>query len=570
MKYKYTNLEKIKFLMDYNKETQMINKYMYIMSPRNSKYTFTKMAETLFGNEKIANLLDETIEYEDDKKNFYNDIAAFKDYFNKDFIGEIKDLLKNIKVKHENILKKRLKKMRMIILINQKEKRNLYEQFYSDRYASYTFEDFRNVYQSEDSKVLLAERFLKYISNTEINKRKQSKMYSVSRDMDKDAYYITNEERLAKIKKWLLLKYMKKGIIDKNYRANKAIDEGIIIKPMKLINKVIPKANENMKLMIASLFEGIKECKMVIDTDFKKAYDPYYQNHQDTDGDKASNYSCMSGEGDRAQEFYGKIHGCKVVRWETEDGDQVGRCIMYEWNNRRHFIRIYGLYPYHRTMINMLEAQMKEGDLFGRNCALENICLDTDMDWDTEVMYLDGQRYGIKEEDGQFYMVADKYDLDCKETGGNSIEDILDDTSVCEHCGHRISNDEGIWIDDYFYCDSECANNDGYYSCERCGEWKHKDDMICIDNNYYCCEECARRAGYEYDNYYDEWTDEDDLGETDDGEYKTTKDGAAEYYGVDEDEVKWDCDNCCWKRPAQVEDEQNEQKQNEIKGENND
>ena len=191
------------------------------------------------------------------------------------------------------------------------------------------------------------------------------------------------------------------------------------------------------------------------------------------------------------------------------------------------------------------------------------------MDWDTQVMYLDGNRYGIKEEDGKFYMVADKYDCDCKTTSGDSLESLMEESSVCERCGSRVANDEGIWVHDYFYCDAECAENDGWRCCERCGEWEHENDSIYIEGvGYYCCEGCARSAGYEYDNYNNEWIESDELGLTDDGRYNTTKYGAASYYDVEEEEVEWDCDNSCWKRPAQ--EEIKNENENENNGEQND
>ncbi|MBQ2173858.1 MAG: hypothetical protein II453_01915, partial [Alphaproteobacteria bacterium] len=78
----------------------------------------------------------------------------------------------------------------------------------------------------------------------------------------------------------------------------------------------------------------------------------------------------------------------------------------------------------------------------------------------------------------------------------------------------------------------------------------------------YCCSSCAERAGYRHDNYYDEWISESDIGETDDRQYYTSREGAAEYYGVDADEVEWDAENGCWKRPIKEEEETNKE-QNE-------
>lgn len=545
----YTDAEMIKITAKYGEEIYGAAKLLYTTMPWTFLSAFVKVIEYVT-NPTINSVFEASDEmlYETEpwaKYSFLKEIGSKDEY--------IRNMIENAISceKEQNFTIKRIKALKTL-----KKKSNLNNfVFYTKIYGNKndTYEELKHQYRDTGSKQKLKEEFLNYIKYTNIDKqRKQSKRYTVSRDLDKDVYYETTEGRLAKIKGYLFKKYQKKCKIDYFNKAHDVIPEGIIVKPMKLINKAMPKAGEGMKLLLASLFEGLKECHMVIDTDFNKAYSPYYTSHQDTDGDKASNYSCMSGEGDRAQYFYGKIHGCKVVRWELADGEQVGRCLMYEWNGRRHFIRIYGRYEYHRTMINMLEAQMKEGDLFGRNIKINDIKLKTDMDWDTEAMYLDGNYYGLRNEGDDWYMVADKYDTDCKTTSGETLESLVEDMSTCERCGRRRANGDGIWIEDYFYCDSECAEEDGWRCCERCGEWVHEDDAIWVEGvGYYCCAECANRAGYYFDNYNNEWKDQDDLGETDDGRYYTTREGAADYYGVDEDEVEWDSNNGWWKRPEQ-------------------
>lgn len=557
----YEDKEIIKIVLKYNQEILDTARIIYNCLPYSYMETILKIIEYVT-NPKTTSIVEADTKALNDTETYY------KYEFLKDLLicsNVVKDMLsKAIDCENEKTFTiKRVKKLRTIKKKKGLNNINFYSKIYGEKEK--TYEELKEKYRDSGIKDSLKEEFLEYIEFNDINKRKQSKKYTVSRDLDKDTYYITTEGKLAKIKGYLYRKYRKKCMIDMNRRAHTVIPEEIIIKPMKLINKTIPKANEGMKLLLASLFEGIKECHMVIDRKFNVAYSPYYSSHQDTDGDKASNYSCMSGEGERAQEFYGKIHGCKVVRWETDDGEQVGRCLMYEWKGRRHFIRIYGRYEYHRTMINMLEAQMKEEDIFGRNKEITDIKLKTDMSWDTEVMYLDGNYYGLRNEGDEWYMVAGNYDTDCKTTSGDSLESLIEDTNTCERCGRRVNNDDGIWIDDYLYCDSDCAEEDGWRCCERCGEWERENEAIYVEGvGYYCCASCANRAGYEYDNYHEEWVEQEDLGDTDDGNYYTTKEGAADYYGVDEDEVEWDGDNSCWKRPEQ---EQKQEQEPETKGE---
>ena len=268
---------------------------------------------------------------------------------------------------------------------------------------------------------------------------------------------------------------------------------------------------------------------MVIDTDFKKAYDPIYNNHQDTDGDKASNYSCMSGQGECAQQFYGGIHGCKVVRWETDKGDQVGRCIMYEYNGQRHFVRIYGIYDYHRTMLNMLQNEMHENDIFGRGCCIRDMELETDWTPETESMYLDGP-YGVKRcedknEDGnwetKYKVVEHNWDFDCNSTAHETLEYEEDEYYTCEHCGERVHQDDVWWCGDNTYCSEECANNDGWYRCQWCDEWEYEDDGVWVDDSeyFYCCDTHAEEAGYRRCENCGEWHHKDRMIEIEDNWY---------------------------------------------------
>lgn len=561
-KYKtYTNEQIMNIILENAKDIYNISRRLYSFMPWPITEVYQRVLDyiTMPEIKNVFEASNEKLEYTDTYcvYNFWKNLAGYDE---EPVVNMLKEIIKDKKI--YTFTKKRINTLKRLVKKMQLNNFNFYIDLYGKN-KDKTYEELKRIYSNDEAKRILKQNFLNYIKYTQIDKRKQPKKYTVSRDLDKDVYYETVEGRMARIKGYLYKKYMKKGMIDKNMKAYETLPEGIFVKPMKLINKAIPKASEAMKLMLASLFEGIKECHMVIDTNFKIAYDPYYNNRQDTDGDKASNYSCMSGEGTRAQEFYGKIDGCKVVRWELDDGTQVGRCIMYEWEGKKHYIRIYGDYNYHRTMINMLEAQMQPDDLFGRDKKIKDIKLPTTMDYETPTMYLDGNHYGLKEIGGKWYMVADNYELDCKTTNGDTIEYLLDDTNVCDHCGCRVHNDDGYWINDNFYCCSHCAEEAGYHECEHCGEWVHEDNAIWVDGSgYYCCETCARNAGYDYDNYNETWWDEDDLGETDDGKYNTTKEGAADYYEVDEDEVEWDCDNSCWKRPE--EEQTNEGEENVV------
>lgn len=369
--------------------------------------------------------------------------------------------------------------------------------------------------------------FIEATQNTQERYRRKPQRYSVSYDEDKPVFYTSMEGRLAKLPYYKFKKYVKEGKIqeDGERRAREVIPDGTFVRVGKYIERNYPKWPMITKEALQRAFEEIKPCHMVIDRNFEKAYNPIYNDHQDTDGDKASNYSCMSGRGPEAQEFYGGIHGCSVVRFETEDGKQVGRCIMYEYKGQRHFIRIYGLYDYHRTMINLLQNEMKPNDLFGRNECIDGMELETDWDWDTHLMYLDGNHYGYREvtkadnPDNPKYVVSTNYDCDCKTTNEGTIGDDDDDYYVCDHCGHRVHSDDAFFVDDYVFCCTDCAHEDGWYACDYCGEWEHEDNGFWIDDNFYCDSDCARADGNEKCLFCGEWHSKDDILDVGDGDY---------------------------------------------------
>lgn len=319
-------------------------------------------------------------------------------------------------------------------------------------------------------------------------------------DFQRYYFYIAKNGRLAYVARQKAQTLIKRGKIV-NFKATEEIKGGVYVKHRRIIadlNRAGRQLYSPVQRALEYYFDEQLPCKMIIDTDFKKAYEPIYHGCMSTDGDLATEESCMSGRDTEADLFYGGIHGCKVVRFETEDGAQVGRCIMYEYNDIRHFIRIYGRGSYHRTMLNLIKDNMKEHDLFGRNESIKGLRLDTDWDSDTPNMYLDGARYGITQtEDG--WVVTTEYEYDGKSTRDESIGCVYEegDYCTCERCGCRVDSDDAYWCGDYSYCDSDCASADGWTWCERCGEAIWEDNGIRTeDGNVYCCASCANRDDY--------------------------------------------------------------------------
>lgn len=139
-----------------------------------------------------------------------------------------------------------------------------------------------------------------------------------------------------------------------------------------------------------------------------------------------------------------------------------------------------------------------------------------------------------------------------------------DEYVECEHCGYRININDALRIGDYYYCDGECAESEGYIWCDDVQEYIYEDEVYCDELTgryfadtsemvrieygwetfYYRTPENAEEDGYIYcentenwikrdDAYYDnerneyfEWTD--DSIRTEDGCFFIDEDSATD------------------------------------------
>lgn len=121
------------------------------------------------------------------------------------------------------------------------------------------------------------------------------------------------------------------------------------------------------------------------------------------------------------------------------------------------------------------------------------------------------------------------YKEDCYSIGGDlysqNIDTELDNETLkekynmvkCDNCGALVFLDDCVQVEDYYYCDSDCAEQDGCYYCEDCETWYRDDDYYrtgegrticssCYDNNYFTCEDCGDIFHNDY-GYSDDWGD---------------------------------------------------------------
>ena len=361
-------------------------------------------------------------------------------------------------------------------------------------------------------------------------------------------YYVTTSGELGCIKnkghntgKALGELLVRRGVIDKRtHEAKVEINgnkdtygiKGVIIKHNRVIDDIRKTLNDIEYDYLSKFFDATETCDMVIDKNFEAAYEPKYRDNAVYGGDLCSSCSCMSNRGKGAQEFYGAIPCCNVVRFE-KNGEQVGRCIMYDWHGQRHFIRIYGKPEYLPKMYRLLHKEMKKDDLFGRSLCINNLLEETNITDDTTNMYLDGNSYGFKRqtddngENPKYIMCTYGNSSEVKGEWSNMKSTSSDPVSrnfrckggngdyQCAHCGADLFDDDDdiVWAGDEPYCSYDCAHEDGWYLCDRCGDWGNCEggDGFWIDDEFYCCDNCAENAGWRYCEGCGEWHDEDEF-----------------------------------------------------------
>ena len=294
------------------------------------------------------------------------------------------------------------------------------------------------------------------------------------------------------------------------YVANREINgEGCcFVRQRPILARIGTNWSPDWMSKIEEYFDGGIDCRMVIDRNFEIAYEPSYDDSNSVlDGDFVCGYSCMSGRGADAQAFYGGIEGCSVARFEDADGNQVGRCIIYEYNGQRHFIRLYAKRDYQNKANMLIKAEMRDGDIRGRNECIEGLCLRTNWDEHTTNMYLDGNSYGAEIIDGEL-CVDTNYSYSLKSASDDYLFEKIG-IHRCAHCGklHRC-----FYAYQDYYCSAACARADGLIKCDECGQWFRKDDGVVIDAKHqYCCSSCARRNGFRQCKHCGKWGFADDM-----------------------------------------------------------
>lgn len=355
----------------------------------------------------------------------------------------------------------------------------------------------------------------------ELNERSTIKTSTSRLRCSEYLWYITYEGKLGMVKKGGMKsnaeKLLRERLIIRDgmgiYRGTKVIDgRGCQCPKHRPIIEAMAGdrwAPQIVKQLCDTL-DGGHELQMIIDRNFADAYDPDYDHNVYID-DAVCAYSCMSCRADEAQEFYGGIDGCYVARFLNDDGENIGRCIMYTDGTIRHFIRIYCYEEYMRDCLYTLKHNMKPDDIFGRNECIPGLRLSTNFNSCTPNMYLDGNNYGLIVDGGQLY-VGTGYDWDCKETDDGYIGDCWENICECAGCGELMSTEGEDIVDQYdgrHYCSESCARDAGLGQCEECGEWT-SDGIETEDGCFYCCASCARNNDYIRTDCWGHWIPRDD------------------------------------------------------------
>ena len=124
------------------------------------------------------------------------------------------------------------------------------------------------------------------------------------------------------------------------------------------------------------------------------------------------------------------------------------------------------------------------------------------------------------------------------------VTELTSFTKECEHCGRPIGDDEGIEIDGNWYCDDDCAENDGYHWIEEIDEYRHEDDDIHMD---YDTDEWHLEENMYQDDYNNNWYYGDPEVTTEDGSHFHDVDNAISAdYDTDENGYWYPTEEMLW------------------------
>lgn len=125
-------------------------------------------------------------------------------------------------------------------------------------------------------------------------------------------------------------------------------------------------------------------------------------------------------------------------------------------------------------------------------------------------------------------------------------------TRECAHCGEPINEDDAIEIDGNWYCDAECAENDGYHWIDEIDDYRHENDGIQMD---YESDEWHLEENMYEDDYNGHWYYGDPEVIADDGSRFHDVDNAisADYdedeegYWYPREEMLWNDSHGCYR-----------------------
>lgn len=91
--------------------------------------------------------------------------------------------------------------------------------------------------------------------------------------------------------------------------------------------------------------------------------------------------------------------------------------------------------------------------------------------------------------------------------------------TTCAHCGAIIedpdSNNTCVQIGCDYYCDGDCASNEGHTQCEDCNVWIHENHATYIERHGYVCDGCYSRGPYHYCDECEDYFHDDDIQQDD-------------------------------------------------------
>ena len=273
-----------------------------------------------------------------------------------------------------------------------------------------------------------------------------------------------------------------------NSFADFARKYGFVPKPVNVLAKYI-KYGFVKSEKVEHLYHTTKTTWEICDDleTFRAAYDINFD-EPDSICPDINGFSCMRQKKNVGDFYY--HFGAKMLIFRDTDGKICGRAILWKsdgvWYCKKMYVQISAQTAAHEIRAKLdADGVIKYAPLpsgfyttLCRPAGKSSIEIYKEIADTCQVPYLDEDVYLS---DDKLSLNRNGYGMELQQTDCNTLAEYIDGY-ICESCGERLSEDDVISIDGYYYCRDCC------YYCDDCNEY-FRGDNFCIGDKI-VCETC--------------------------------------------------------------------------------